>query len=70
MTSIYEVKGDKAHDIYKWAKVNYGKASVPKWNFHKILINKKGKIEDTYSSFTNPTSKKIINKIKILLEAE
>ena len=70
MTSIYDVKGDKAHDIYKWAKENYGKASVPKWNFHKILINKKGKIEDTYSSFTNPTSKKIINKIKILLEAE
>ena len=21
----------------------------PKWNFHKILINKKGKVEDTFS---------------------
>ena len=38
MTSIYEVKGDKAHDIYKWAKINYGTSSIPKWNFHKIIM--------------------------------
>ena len=68
MTSIYEVKGDKAHDIYKWAKINYGTSSIPKWNFHKILINKKGEIEDTFSSFTKPTSKKIVDKIEVLLE--
>ena len=49
--------------LYKWAKKNYGKSAVPKWNFHKILINKEGKIEDTFSSFTKPMSKKII-KIK------
>ena len=49
---------DNAHPIYLWAKKNYGKSAVPKWNFHKILINKEGKIEETYSSFTNPTVKK------------
>jgi glutathione peroxidase len=38
-----------------------------KWNFHKILINKDGKIEDTYSSFTKPMSKKLINKIEEIL---
>ena len=27
---------------------NHGKSAVPKWNFHKILINKEGKIEETY----------------------
>ena len=70
MTSIYEVKGDNAHEIYKWAKKNYGKSAIPKWNFHKILINKKGKIEDTYSSFTKPTSNKVVNNIKNLLKVE
>ena len=68
MTEITNVKGDDAHEIYKWAKENYGKSAVPKWNFYKILINKEGKIEDTYASLTNPTSKKIISKIESLLD--
>jgi len=68
MTEITNVKGDDAHEIYKWAKDNHGKSAVPKWNFYKILINKEGKIEDTYASLTNPTSKKIIKKIESLLD--
>ena len=67
LTTLTDVKGDGAHEIYKWAKKNFGKSAVPKWNFHKILINKDGKIEETYASFTKPTSKKIINKIEQLL---
>jgi glutathione peroxidase len=67
MSSKFDVKGDKAHPIFLWAKKNYGKSAVPKWNFHKILINKKGKIEETYASFTKPMSKKIIKKIEEIL---
>ena len=59
LTEITDVKGDNAHEIYKWAKENHGKSAIPKWNFYKILINKEGKIEDTYASLTKPTSKKI-----------
>jgi glutathione peroxidase len=44
-----------------------GNAAVPKWNFHKILINKQGKIEDTYSSYTKPMSKKLTRKIEEIL---
>ena len=68
LTEITDVKGDNSHEIYKWAKENYGKSAVPKWNFYKILINKEGKIEDTYASLTNPMSKKIIKKIESLLD--
>ena len=68
LTEITDVKGDNAHEIYKWAKENYGKSAVPKWNFYKILINKEGKIEDTYASLTKPTSKKITRKIESLLD--
>ena len=68
ITEITDVKGDNAHEIYKWAKENHGKSAVPKWNFYKILINKEGIIEDTYASLTNPTSKKITKKIESLLE--
>ena len=68
LTEITDVKGDNAHEIYKWAKDNHGKSAVPKWNFYKILINNEGKIEDTYASLTNPTSKKITKKIESLLK--
>ena len=67
LTTITEVKGDNAHELFKWAKTNHGKSAIPKWNFYKILINKEGKIEDTYSSFTKPLSNKIINKIEKIL---
>ena len=68
ITNKVNVKGENSHEIYKWAKKNYGNSTIPKWNFHKILINQEGKIEDTFSSFTEPTSTKIINKINQLLE--
>ena len=67
ISTITDVKGDNAHEVFKWAKKNYGKSAVPKWNFYKILINKEGKIEDTYSSFTSPKSDKITSKIEKLL---
>jgi len=67
LSAITEVKGNNAHQLFKWAKDNHGSSAVPKWNFHKILINKEGKIEDTFSSFTKPLSNKIINKIESIL---
>ena len=67
LTEITDVKGDNAHEIYKWAKNNFGKSAVPKWNFYKILINKEGKIEDTFASFTKPMSGKLIKKIEEIL---
>ena len=67
ISAITKVKGEDAHEIFKWAKDNHGKSAIPKWNFHKILINKEGEIEETFSSFTKPTSKKIVDKIESLL---
>ena len=68
MTDKVNVKGDNAHPIYLWAKKNHGKSTVPKQNFHKILINKEGKIHDTYSSFTKPNSKKLTQAIEEILD--
>ena len=67
LTTITEVKGKNAHEIFKWAKENHGKSAVPKWNFHKILINKDGKIADTFASMTKPMSKKLIKSIEDIL---
>ena len=67
MTSKYDVKGNNAHPIYLWAKETYGNSTIPKWNFHKILINKNGKVEDAFLSFIKPTSQKIIKKLEQIL---
>ena len=67
MTGKYDVKGKNAHPIYLWAKETYGNSTVPKWNFHKILINKDGKVEETYAPFINPMSNKIIKKLEKIL---
>jgi len=65
-----DVKGENAHPIYTWALKNHGKSAVPKWNFHKILINREGKIHNTYTSLTSPTSNKIIKEIEKVLNIE
>ena len=67
LTTITEVKGENSHELFKWAKNNYGKSAVPKWNFHKILIGKDGKVIDTFAPFTNPMSKKIVKTIENII---
>ena len=68
MTEKVSVKGDDAHPFYKWAKQNHGKSAVPKWNFHKIIVGKSGKIVDTFASITNPSSKKFIKALENALD--
>ncbi len=67
MTKKISVIGDNSHPFYKWAKKDFGLSAIPKWNFHKIIIGKNGKVEDTFASFTKPTSKKFIKLIEELI---
>ena len=64
MTEKVSVKGDNAHPFYLWAYENFGKSAIPKWNFHKIIISKDGKISNTFASITKPYSKKFIKSIE------
>ena len=64
------VKGKDAHPLFDFLadKSKNGKVnSVPKWNFHKYIIDKEGKVNDYYYSITSPTSRKIKKKIETLL---
>ena len=67
MTEKINVIGTNSHPFYKWAKKDFGISAIPKWNFHKIIIGKNGKVEDTFASFTKPTSKKFIKLIEKLI---
>ena len=63
ITEKVSVIGPNAHPFYVWAKENHGISAIPKWNFHKIIIDKKGKVSKTFSSITKPYSSKFINYI-------
>ena len=67
MTEKVSVKGSNAHPFYVWARENHGKSAIPKWNFHKIIIDKNGKIVETFTSITNPSSKKFIKVLEKLI---
>ncbi len=62
------VSGEKAHPFYKWAQKVLG--SEPKWNFHKYLIDRNGKLVYDFNSLTQPTSQRIIKCVKKLLAAK
>ena len=67
------VRGSYAHPLYKFfadKKENGKLNSIPRWNFHKFLINKDGLVTDFYYPFTKPTSSKIRKKIGRLLTAK
>ena len=66
------VRGPYAHPLYQFfadKKSNGNLRSVPRWNFHKFLIDKDGHVTDFYYPFTKPTSSKIRKKIGRLLTA-
>jgi glutathione peroxidase len=64
------VRGPYAHPLYKFftdKKENGRLKSVPRWNFHKFLINRAGLATDFFYPFTKPTSSKIRKRIMHLL---
>ena len=67
MTEKINVIGNNSHPFYKWARKDYGIGAIPKWNFHKIIIGKDGKVAETFSSIIKPSSKKFIKVIENLI---
>lgn len=68
MSEKTSVIGKNSHPFFKWAKENHGKSAVPKWNFHKIVVGKDGKIADTFASITKPSSKRFIDSIDNIIK--
>lgn len=64
------VRGAQAHPLFKFLadkKLNGNISALPRWNFHKYLINKKGEVVDYFYPFTKPGSSKVRKKIQKLL---
>jgi len=59
------VRKKNADPLYR----NLGDAAgeYPAWNFHKYLLDRNGRLIESYSSSTKPSNKKLVSKIESLL---
>lgn len=54
LTARQVVKGGNAHPFYAWAKGALGEQGAPRWNFHKYLVGRDGKLVASFSTQTEP----------------
>lgn len=50
-----------------FAQLAKASGTTPKWNFYKYLIDRNGKVVDSYNSMTKPQSKSLVADIEKLL---
>ena len=63
-----EVRGPAAHPFYKWAALERP-GEGPRWNFHKYLVGRDGRIAAVFSTQIEPTDARVIAAIEKELRA-
>ena len=66
LATLSRVTGREAHPFYRWASAA---SSPPRWNFHKYLVDRTGKIAGSWGSRTTPESPELIGAIEAALAA-
>ena len=59
------VSGKNPNPLFKMLIAQTG--TTPKWNFYKYLIDRQGKVVDSYGSITKPSSSSVTGEIEKLL---
>lgn len=67
MTTKQAVSGGEAHPFYLWARDTLGLTSAPRWNFHKYLVGRDGKLIGGFGSSVTPLSDTMINAVEAAL---
>jgi glutathione peroxidase len=67
LTTKQVVSGAQAHPFYRWAANMLGTDATPKWNFHKYLVGRDGKLVGAFGTRTAPQDAKLIGAIETAL---
>jgi glutathione peroxidase len=62
LTAKVEVKGRNSHPFYKWAAVERP-IETPRWNFHKYLVGRDGRIAAVFPTEIEPMDARVINAV-------
>ena len=68
LTEKVAVKGPDAHPFYKWAAIERP-LETPRWNFHKYLVGRDGRLKAGFPSQVEPGDPRLIGKIEQELAA-
>jgi glutathione peroxidase len=69
LTSKQVVSGPQAHPFYQWARDILGASRAPRWNFHKYLVARDGRLIGAYAAGVEPLSPELIGAIEAALAA-
>ena len=69
MSEASAVTGAKAVPFYRWARATMGEANAPKWNFHKYLVGRDGRLLAAFGSKTAPDAPEVKRAIEAALAA-
>ncbi len=64
LTTKQSVKGKDAHPFFRHVAATLGEGSLPRWNFHKYLVDPEGDLVGAWSSKVEPASKEITDAIE------
>ena len=64
-----EVVGAKAIPLYRWAAAKLGPDNTPRWNFHKYLIGRDGRLIAAFGTRTEPGDPMVRAAIEAALKA-
>ena len=64
-----EVVGAKAIPIYRWAAAKLGPDQTPRWNFHKYLIGRDGRLITAFGTRIEPSDARVRSAIETALKA-
>lgn len=63
------VSKERRHPFYKWIADELGDAALPRWNFHKYLIGKDGRVAEIFPSKAAPLGPMMLEAIEKALAA-
>ena len=64
-----KVRGSRAHAFYRWVDRSTSGEASPRWNFHKLLIGKDGRLVNWFPSSVEPGSGKVRTAIEAALDS-
>jgi glutathione peroxidase len=62
MAAKVDVRGANAHPFYRWAATERP-VETPRWNFHKYLIGRDGRIAAVFATNVEPMDARVVNAV-------